>query len=132
MRSFYTLLLFTFFSYLGLSQNGNVQIHADPRIEKLVKKQSEVVPPATEPQMDGFRIQLFFDSDKAKVDQARLSFLTEYPKVSTYITYNAPNYFLRVGDFRTSLEADKIKADVEQNFPTSFIVKEEINLPRLD
>lgn len=113
-------------------QNGSVTIVKDPRIDGLVKKQSEVIPPATAPQITGYRIQLFFDSEKSKVDQARIRFVTQFPKVETYITYNAPNYFLRVGDFRTQLEADKVKAELGQEFPTSFVVKEKINLPRID
>ena len=50
----------------------------------------------------------------------------------TYTTYKAPNFFLRAGDFRTRLEAEKIKAELKNLFPTSFIVKEKVNLPRLE
>lgn len=110
---------------------GEVTIHKDNRINNLVKKKSEVIPPATSPQIDGYRLQLFFDSDKQKIDKARISFLAQFPKVETYVTYSAPNYFLRVGDFRTKLEAEKIKSEVEQEFPTSFVLKEKINLPRI-
>lgn len=124
-------IAFLGFSSLGFAQ-GNVEIVKDGRIDHLVKMQGEIVPPATGPQMAGYRLQLFFDSNKEKVDQARVRFVSEYPKVDTYVTYNAPNYMLKVGDFRTKLEAEKIKANLEQAFPTCFIVKEKINLPRID
>jgi hypothetical protein len=55
-----------------------------------------------------------------------------YPKVDTYIIYNAPNYFLKVGNFRTRLEAEKVKSTVDRDFQTNFIVKELIYLPRID
>lgn len=125
------LIVFNSITLLYFAQ-GNVEIVKDGRIDHLVRKQGEIVPPATGPQMAGYRLQLFFDSNKEKVDQARVRFVSEYPKVDTYVTYNAPNYVLKVGDFRTKLEADKIKAQVEQAFPTCFIVKEKINLPRID
>ncbi|HIP32623.1 MAG TPA: hypothetical protein EYG86_07680 [Crocinitomicaceae bacterium] len=126
------LSLILFISTLAFSQKGDVQIIKDSRIDALVKKQSEVKPPAVHPQIDGYRIQLFFDSDKSKLNANRGSFIARFPKIDTYTTYNAPSFFLKVGDFRTRLEAEKIKAEIEAEFPTSFIVKEKINLPRLN
>ena len=62
----------------------------------------------------------------------RAQFSRKYPKIETYVTYNAPNYILKVGDFRTQLEADQLKTEVSSEFPTSFVVQERINLPRID
>ncbi|MBI1838428.1 MAG: SPOR domain-containing protein [Flavobacteriia bacterium] len=123
------LLLLVNFSF---SQTGNVEIIKDSRIDGLVKQQGAVIPPATVPQITGYRIQLFFDTDKKLVEDARSKFVTLFPKVETYIIYNAPNYFLKVGNFRTNLEAEKVKASVDKDFPTNFIVKELIFLPRID
>ena len=53
-------------------------------------------------------------------------------QILKYTNYNTPNFFLKVGDFRTRLEAEKIKSEIEAEFPTSFVVREKINLPRLD
>jgi hypothetical protein len=116
----------------AFSQNGKVEIIKDSRVDELVKQQSAIVPPATVPQITGYRIQLFFDTDKKLVEDARTKFTTIYPKVETYIIYNAPNYFLKVGNFRTHLEAEKIKSTVDRDFQTNFIVKELIYLPRID
>lgn len=119
-------------SFVSFSQNGDTEIIKDPRIDGLVKKQGAIIPPATVPQITGYRIQLFFDTDKKAIDEARAKFLTQYPKIDTYVIYNAPNYFLKVGNFRTRLEAEKVKVSVDKDFPTNFIVKELINLPRID
>lgn len=124
-----TLMVFISFSSFG---QGNIEIIKDSRIDDLIKKQGEVVPPATCVQINGYRLQIFFDSEKSKVDQARVQFAKSFPKIETYVTYNAPNYFLRVGDFRTQLEADHLKAEVGSTYPTSFIVQEKVNLPRID
>ena len=114
------------------SQEGHVEIIKDNRLDALVEKQSEVVPPEVNPQIDGYRIQLFFDSDKGLVNDAKARFISSFKSIDTYIKYNAPNFFLKVGDFRTRLEAERIRAEVMGEFPTSFIVKEKINLPRLE
>ena len=112
--------------------NAQVTIEKDPRIDQLVKNQSQIIPPATSPQISGYRIQLSFDQSKTVIDEQRARFVAMFPKVDTYVEYNAPNYFLKVGDFRSQLEAENIKAQVQAQFPLSFVIKEKINLPRID
>lgn len=115
-----------------MAQDGNVEIIKDSRIDALVRNEGAVVPPATTPQITGYRLQLFFDTNRGAVDNARSRFIAMFPKVDTYVEFVAPNYFLKVGDFRTQMEAEKVKAQVETSFPTSFVVKEKVNLPRID
>ncbi len=117
---------------LVYAQSGDVQIIKDNRINALIDKQSAVVAPAVRPQISGYRIQLFFDSDRSKINDAKGRFISRFSKIDTYITRANPNYILKAGDFRTRLEAERIKAEIEAEFPTSFVVKEKINLPRLE
>lgn len=114
------------------AQEGDIKIIKDNRIDALVEKQGAVIPPSIKPEIDGYRIQLFFDSDKDAIYGARSQFISKFPKVDTYVEFNAPNFMLKVGDFRTRLEAEKVKSEVEAEFPTSFVIKEKINLPRID
>lgn len=132
MKHFFLLITFHICSTILLGQKNDVEIISDPRIDALVLKQGEIVPPATVPQIAGYRIQLFFDTEKKAVDEARNKFISMFPKVDTYVTYVAPNYFLKVGNFRTHLEAEKVKISIDKDFPTNYIVKERINLPRID
>jgi hypothetical protein len=127
-------IILTLFILLGteLVAQNNIVIHKDARIDALVRKQGAIIPPATSPQLPGYRIQLFFDSDRKIVDSERAKFISIYPKMDSYLIYNAPNYVLKAGDFRTLLEAESIKSNLVKDFPTSFIVKEMINLPRID
>lgn len=125
------IVLFLLICTTGFSQRGDVVIHKDNRIDALVAKEGALIPPAIKPQIDGFRVQLFFDSDKTLVNDARSRFIAKFPTVDTYVDFNAPNFFLKVGDFRTRMEAEKIKTEVEAEFPTSFIVQEKVYLPRL-
>ncbi len=131
IKPFQILSIFLILNGSLFAQQGDVNVIKDPRINALVAKQSEITPPDINPKIDGFRVQLFFDSERAAIDNARSRFISQHPHVDTYVEYNAPNYYLKVGDFRTRLEAEKIKASVEAEFPTSFVIPEEINLPRL-
>lgn len=132
MKSFICVLSSSLLVVFQSHSQGSVEIIRDPRVDNLVRKQGEIIPPAIAPQINGYRVQLFFDSNKTLVDQARIKFVSQFPKIDTYIIYNAPNYFLKVGDFRTEMEADRIKQEVTSQFPTSFVVKEKVNLPRID
>lgn len=132
MKSFICVLSSSLLLVFQSFSQGSVEIIRDPRVDNLVRKQGEIIPPAIAPQINGYRVQLFFDSNKTLVDQARVKFVSQFPKIDTYIIYNAPNYFLKVGDFRNEMEADRIKQEVTSQFPTSFVVKEKVNLPRID
>jgi len=133
MKNFLTIItLCIWFSTISFSQKGNVEIIKDSRIDGLVYRQGAIVPPNTSPQISGYRIHLFFDSNKTLVDKARIDFISKYPKVDAYVVFRAPNYFLKVGDFRSESEAQKVKKDIKSDFPTAFVVKEMINLPRID
>lgn len=115
-----------------LKEEGIITVEKDKRIVELISNKSKIIPPATSPQIMGYRIQLFFDTDKKEVDLARKKFIELYPAIETNVVYKAPNYFLKVGNFRTHLEAEKIKVTLDKEFPTNYILKELISLPSLD
>jgi hypothetical protein len=112
-------------------QSGEIIEHKDPRLSALVAKQADITPPDTKVKINGYRVQLFFDSDRSTINDARSRFIAQFPLIDTYVEYNAPNFYLKAGDFRTRLEAEKIKYAIAADFPTSFVIEEDINLPRL-
>ncbi len=124
------VILITILSAISSFGNAQVTIVKDSRIDDLVRAQGQGSAAATE--INGYRLQLAFDSNKSFIDDARSKFSAQFPKVDTYVEFVAPHYFLKVGDFRTQLEAEKVKAATVAQFPTGFIVKEKINLPRID
>ena len=48
------------------------------------------------------------------------------------MTFEAPNFNLMVGDFRSMIEAEKIQEEIFGQFTVSNIHKTTINLPRVD
>ncbi len=126
--SIYAFIVFFFVNY----SYSQVTLIKDSRIDNLIQKQSEPVPPASVYEMDGYRIQVAFESSKSTIDDARARFSNMFPKVDTYVEFKAPYYFLKAGDFRSMLEAERVQNELSSQFPTSFIVKDKINLPRID
>jgi hypothetical protein len=113
-------------------KKGKVTVSKDPRIEKLIEFKGAKIPPATGPKKDGFRVQLFFDQDRKQVDQARSKILQIDGAADTYIEYNAPNYNLLLGNYRTRLEAEKVRSTLLEEFPEAITVKDRIYFPEIE
>lgn len=104
---------------------GQINVYKDNRIDALVEKKRTSI-------MGGYRIQICFDSDKVVVNNARTKFSNLFPKIDTYMNFEAPNFNLLVGDFRTLIEAEKIQEKILGEFTITIIRKEYIHLPRVD
>lgn len=118
-------------SNFAFSQTDSVKIHVNPKIEPLIEIETKVEMNETEATIKGFRVQLFFDQDKTAVYEKKDEFTEVHKNIPVYIEYNAPNYTLKVGDYRTRLEATKLQAEMVSLFPTSFVVQEKIYLPSI-
>jgi len=118
-------VIFVFSCLVTERVNGQISIQADERIVQQISRKASK-------EMNGYRLQICFDSDKAIIDEARNRFITMYPKIDTYVTFEAPNFNLMVGDFRTLLEAEKIQEEISGQFTIVIIHKTLIHLPRVD
>lgn len=113
------------------SKPGTVTVHKDERItniEEFVRYGEESIEGV---KIDGFRILIFFDMNKTVAEQQKAYFITMYPEHKAYVDYMAPNYRVRVGNFRTELEAEKLKVELIGSFPTAIVVADKIQLPVL-
>jgi hypothetical protein len=83
-------------------------------------------------QIEGYRVEIFFSSDADAKDKAlkkKVEFLTLYPDNTVHVKYIAPNFRVRVGDFRTKNEALKLFKEIKSTYPLSFIVTDNIDFP---
>ena len=111
--------------YSTQQPTGNIDIIQDERIAKLNAKKKE-----SPTKMDGYRVQIYF-GDRNSAQEKRGTFIRNNPEIGAYISYLAPNFRLRVGDFRSRLESEKFKNEISKSFPGSYIVKDKIELPPL-
>ena len=82
--------------------------------------------------MDGFRIQIFFDSgnnSKTKAQSIYEEFKAKYPDIGAYLSFKSPNYKVRVGDFRTRLDAQRFLNEIIAEYPSAWIVADMIRFP---
>jgi hypothetical protein len=110
------------------ANEGQIIIYQDRRIKNLMNKQIRI--DEKNPGFEGYRIQIFFDSGsqaRSKANQIKSDFLTMYSDIGAYMTYEQPFFKIRVGDFRSMLEAQGFKNIISAYFPSAFIVSDKIN-----
>jgi hypothetical protein len=132
-RNIILTLLFLSLSGIALSQKvENLSyVNRDPRIDRLIEKHRQYN--QANPGVDGFRVQIFFDSgnnSKRAAQTAREKFMEGYSEVGAYLTFNSPYYRVRVGDFRTKLEAEGFLFQLATAYPNAFTVPDRIRIDK--
>lgn len=79
----------------------------------------------------GYRIQIFQGNKKQPAREAKSKYISTHSKHKAHEIYQQPYFKVRVGDFRTKLEALKFQKELISKFPNSFIVKDEIEIDEL-
>lgn len=111
------------------SDTGKVELVQEYKIKELVNKHIEINSKAP---IKGYRIKIHFGSDKNKAKEIKAKFISKFPEISAYEKYDQPNFNIRVGDYRTKLEAYKALKEIQLEFPSSFLVQDEIEMPELN
>jgi hypothetical protein len=135
MRKLFATIGFFILVLIAAGQNGpgQVKIIQDVRVDTLLAKHKYIN--EINPEIEGWRIQIFFESgnfSKRLAVEAKSTFVEKYPEVPSYILFHEPYYKVRVGDYRTRMDAEKFLREIEKDYPNAFVVTDEINFPALD
>lgn len=125
-RFLFILILLSNFAWSQDSAKLNMII--DHKVDLLLQKKLEL--DQQKPSIQGFRVQLYYGGNRTEALELKSKFAQLHPDVESYLIYQQPYFRLRVGDFRTRLEAYKLMKKVEKEFPSVFIVNDEINFPK--
>lgn len=109
--------------------DSNLILSRDPKVDELIARQKDQN--SIRHSMAGYRVQIFFGSNRIKALELKNEFSQKNREVPAYLSYQAPNFKVRVGDFRTRLEALKFLRSIEAGYATCFIVPDDISLPVL-
>jgi len=85
--------------------------------------------------IEGYRIQIYFDSgadSKKRALEASSAFQGKFPGTAVYLSFQSPNYKVRVGDFRTRLDAIRFLHGIMSDYPNAFIINDRISLPKVE
>ena len=130
LTGLFIVFIFSFsFSQTTKLDTGKIEIVEDAAIRELLNKQIEI---NSKTPIKGYRIKIHFGGDKNKAKEIKAKFILKFPDVPAYEKYDQPNFNIRVGDFRTKLEAYKFLKEVQIEFPSAFLVQDEIELPKVE
>lgn len=127
------VLLFVITCLLSIScvaQYGSLKVRQDPRVDKLIMKQREIH--VNDSTVDGFRVQIFMELGNDALihaDSVKTRFTEKYPDVPIYLIFGQPYYRLRIGDYRTRLEAENMYQQVKNEYRNAFVTADRIELP---
>jgi len=108
----------------------------DKREENRPPKRSHTTQQSIQARGVGYRIQAFSannsNNGKVQAQQRARAIAMRFPQYRSYISYNAPSWRLRIGDFKSQEDAQKALQRVRAAFPAygreMIIVRDRINV----
>ena len=104
---------------------------ADARIDSIVNLHIEHN--KRYPVFQGYRIQILKASGNDALtltEGAKAKFMKKHTDAPVYLTFDEPYYRVRVGDFRTRLEAEKFLKKISRKYPGAWVIQDYINFPK--
>jgi len=142
MKQYFAILVMLMFISAGWQRciaqevrkdSGTITIYQDRLVEELIQKQVKLNEAGDNE--EGYRIQIFSDSgnnSKAKAQSAMDEFLAQHPEIKAYLTFKSPNYQVKIGDFRSRLDAIRYLNQIAAEYPNAFIISDLINFPQVE
>ncbi len=109
-------VVFTGFCY---GQQGKVTIEQDPKIDRLLQ-----VYTSANSNRDFYTIQVGFGSYN-EAEKLKQDVETDFPQWRAKIVFDSPTYRVRIGRFKTKLEAERHFQVVREKYQQSLILKSE-------
>lgn len=129
------MCVFTF-SLMAQQDGSNIVIIQDPSIDTILEMHVEMNEALLSNEdnyaIDGYRIQIFEESGNRSSSHAReamTEFSEKYPDIPVYITWQAPNYKVRIGDFATRMQAEGFLKKIKRDYPIAWVIRDKIKFP---
>ena len=119
----FLLLLFSCAS----AQEINVNFDIEPGIEKV--EEAHLAAWQKVGKIEGYRIQIIAVAGTNSKKSAQTivdEFSLNFPEIPVYLSYSEPNFRVRVGDFKTRLDAFNALSGIKLIYSGAFIVKDKI------
>lgn len=124
------------FSIYAQGGGDNITIIQDPSIDTILARHIEINEALLRNNdnyaLDGFRIQIFEESGNRSSTHARqvmAEFSEKYPDIPVYLTWQAPNFKVRVGDFSTRMQAEGFLNKIKRDYPIAWVIRDKIKFP---
>lgn len=106
-------------------RTASVIVHKDPRVDMLIKKQAAInlaVKKATAHTLAGYRVLVISTNNRDEAIAAKTKVYKSFPELKIYLSYQAPYYRLKAGNFKTRAEAVNYQKALNAQFPKGVYV----------
>jgi len=117
MKKTIYIITLSFTSFIGFAQNGQVSINQDEKISELIN-----IYTSSNENSDVYRIQVFFGSHQ-KAQKTKSNVDIDFPNWYSKIDFESPSYRVRVGKFKSKLEAERKLIEVRKKYPSAMLLK---------
>lgn len=152
MKNFIALLLMLFTTVVFsqekidtviIQNKGTLKIELDQRINQVITAKEDASCPApikkvvvkkdppkanasdpcaTQTQINGFKIQIYYSKNRGDADKVKNEFERAYPGMSAQVVYFAPDYRVLVGDYFTKSSANPDIRRLKSKYNSSFAI----------
>jgi len=117
MKLLVIIAIISFSVAVGFAQKGNVNIQQDNKIADLL----DIYKSANESH-EYYRIQVGFGS-YSKAQSIKENVEIDFPELYSKIDFDSPTYRVRLGRFKTKLEAERKFKEVRIKYPDAMLLK---------
>ena len=126
LYGFAIFLIFHFALAHSANAQGRITVTGDVAVNQMVEKHIELNNKVKT--IPGYRVQIASFSgatSKANAFNLRDKFMLDYPSTQAYIVFDEPNFKVKVGDFRTRLEAYAFLQQIKEVYK-GYLVRDNI------
>jgi hypothetical protein len=119
-------------SLVKAQDTASVVVHKDPRLDVLLKKQSDAnaaIKKANARTARGFRLLVINTNKRDEAIAAKTKVYTNFPELRAYLVYQSPYFKLKVGNFKTREDAQQYQKSLGFYFPKGvFVIADTIEI----
>lgn len=115
-------------SLINLLQAFRAENGINPTTARMVSLGSKVADKTSgkRVRVRGFRVQIFSGSSRSDAYAVESKFQSSYKDIASYVTYEEPNYRVKVGDFRSRSEATSFMRELRSQYSNVFVFTEDV------
>lgn len=115
-------------SLITLLQEFRAEHEINPTAARAISLGTKVVDKtkATRVKRKGFRVQIFSGPSRNEAYATQSRFRNQNSDMDCYITYDEPNYRVKVGDFKSRSEANSFMRTMRAQYKNVFVFQEDI------
>lgn len=113
---------------ITILQNFRAEHEINPTAARTISLGPKVVDKskATRVKKRGFRVQIYSGSNRNEAYAVQSRFRNQYTDIDSYVTYDEPNYRVKVGDFTSRTEANSFMRVLRSQYSSVFVFQEDI------